>query len=187
MRLSLDLNSVVVAETRGQISSLWKIPVSQPQKRVLVYQGAVQSWALDAAPYLLVLKPGGTLLSYDMTRKKQRWSTQIPFPVPGASIDLLSVGELLALTLPDPSFSPLMIRSADGQILSLLPGFELRRTPETDGKMEPLPVTSLHVLEQTSLLPTLAFRLIQTTGGAVQLQGYSYRDPDPCIACGFNK
>ena len=46
-QLSLDLNSVVVTETRGQTTSLRKGPVGQLQKQVRAYQGAVQSWAYD--------------------------------------------------------------------------------------------------------------------------------------------
>ena len=186
-QLSPDLKSVVVSETRGQTTSLWKVAVSQPQSRVLVYRGAVQSWALDAAPYLLVLRPDGTLLSYDMTRRRQRWATHIPFPVPGAALELLIVGELLALRIADPAAPLTLMKTVNGQIVGLTPGFELRRVPAVGRTAEPLPVTTLKVLGETVEHSALAFRLTRNGSGTVNLEGYAYRDADLCVACGFNK
>ncbi|WP_407572235.1 hypothetical protein [Deinococcus altitudinis] len=194
VQLSADLKSVVVAEVQGQVTSLWNVPLARPRDRALVYRGAVQNWALDAAPYLVILKPDGTLQSYDVTRKQLRWSKNVSFLEPGESIEVLIVGELLALNVTDPEFPLFVIDSRTGQWVDLTPGYELRRVPVKPNVDAPLPLTSLKVLQETmshqnpgDTSPTLGFRLTRTSDGAVRLEGYSYREEDRCLACGSNK
>ncbi|WP_425148097.1 hypothetical protein [Deinococcus sp.] len=183
-QLSLDGASVVVAQTQGQTTSLWKFAVNQPRKRVLVYRGAVRLWALDAAPSLVVLKPDNTLLSYDLTQKKQRWSVKILDDV--ASINLLIPGQVLILKTAYQLSSLRLLSSASGQMLELMPGFELR--PASRGGNEPLPVTRSEVREVVyASIPgaEVAFRITNTASGATWLEGYgSFYD---CVACGSSK
>ena len=181
-QFSLDHASVVVAETQGQITSLWKFAVAQPQKRVLVYRGAVRLWALDAAPSLLVLKPDNTLISYDMTQKKQRWSVKILEDI--ASITPLIPGQVVVLKTAAQLPSLRLLSSVSGQPLELEPSFELQTVAQEDN--EALPATGLKVREvMSSPGGVYMLRLAETAGGAVRLEGYGYFYE--CVACGSNR